>query len=185
MNRELIGKIKSFLQLAGFFLLVLYFISGYVLAVYKIEGESMNPLLVHGDRVVSDRLVYKLSPIERYDIVVMHSPAEPRKFLIKRVIGLPDETIRIDNGSVYVDGKKIDDDYVPDEFRSSETIKSTRIPKGHYFVAGDNRGISNDSRVWATQANHWPFVGERYIIGKIRGCVWPISRVSWISSKAN
>lgn len=179
----MINKIKIFFQLIGYYVLALYFISGYVLAVYKIEGESMNPLLVNGDRVVSDRLVYKLSSIERYDVVVMHSPAEPHKYLIKRIIGLPGETIRIDNGSVTVNGRKIDDDFVPPELRSSETIDAITVPQGHYFVAGDNRMISNDSRVWTTQANHYPFIGERYILGKIRCRVWPVSRIRWIPTK--
>ena len=182
MNPESTNKVKSFFQLLSFYLLVLYFISGYVLAVYKIEGESMNPLLINGDRVVSDRLVYKLSSIERYDVVVMHSPAEPRKYLIKRVIGLPGETIRIDKGVITIDGMVIDESYIPDDLHSSETIDPLNIPKGHYFVVGDNRSISNDSRVWTTQINQYPFVGERYILGKIRARVWPLTRIRWISS---
>lgn len=185
MHRNMADKIKSFVCLTCFYVLVLYFVSGYVLAVYRIEGQSMNPMLMHGDRVLSDRLVFNLSEIRRYDIVVLHSPSEPRKYLIKRIIGLPGETISIDQGTVFINGRAIDENYIPVDLRSSETLKSLLIPHGHYFVLGDNRLVSNDSRLWATQSNLWPFVGERYILGKIRFCVWPVSRIRWISSETD
>ncbi len=143
----------------------------------------MYPLLDNGDRVVADRLVYKVSEIQRYDVVVFYSPSDPQSYFIKRVIGLPGETLRIQNGNVFIDGAKLDDAFITDEFRSFENLNSVLIPLGHYFVVGDNRNNSNDSRSWSLHRYSWPFVGERYVLGKIRCRIWPLQRIGWFSSE--
>ncbi len=111
----------------------------------------MNPVLLHGDRVVSSRLAYKISDIKRGDVVVFYSPAEPQKYYIKRIIGLPEETVQIRNGTIFIDNHQLDDSFIPDEFRTNENLNPTLIPLGHYFVVGDHRNVSNDSRAWTRQ----------------------------------
>jgi signal peptidase I len=174
-------SVKTVSRILFVYLLIFYFTSSYVVSVYRIEGSSMQPLLNRGDRVVADRLVYKLSDIERNDVVVFFSPSDPHKYYIKRVVGLPGETIGFQDGDTYIDGKKLEEPFVPDNSRSHENLKTTLVPLGHYFVVGDNRISSNDSRSWTIYPHSWPFVGERYILGKIRCRVWPLNRIQWFS----
>jgi signal peptidase I len=182
VEQSKVDEIKSLIRLSGYLILFLYFFTGYVASIYRIEGSSMNPLLFHGDRIVSDRLTYKFSDIQRGDVIVFLSPSEPRKYFIKRVIGLPGETIRIIDGTIYVNNQEVDNSFIPEEYRTTESLKSEKIPMGHYFVAGDHRNVSDDSRVWSAKPGSWPFVPERYIQGKVRWCVWPLSRVGGIHS---
>ncbi|MBN1879198.1 signal peptidase I [bacterium] len=182
MKKETVDEIKNLSRICFYFILVLYFITGYVGTIYKIEGSSMNPLLLNTDRVISDRLVYKMSDIRRGDVVVFHAPAQPRKYFIKRIIGLPGETIEIRRGSIYVGNQRVDDSYIPEEYRTTEDLEPTIIPLGFYFVVGDHRNVSDDSRTWACQNSHWPFVPERYIQGKIRCIIWPLNRIKTIPS---
>lgn len=142
----------------------------------------MNPLLDHGQRVVSNRLSYKTSPIQRGDVVVFTAPSETRKTFIKRIIGLPGELIRIDKGKIFIEGKQLDDSYVPLEYLTTEDLKQLRIPLGHYFVVGDHRNVSNDSRLWTKQTGSFPFVPERYIKGKIIFRIWPPTQIGPVES---
>lgn len=182
MKAETIDEIKSYVRLIGCALLFIYFMSNYIVTCYRIEGRSMYPLLENSQRVIANRLAYKASPVKRGDVVVFTAPSDPEKTFIKRIIGLPGDLIRIDNGDIYVGREKIDDSFVPDEFRSSETTPPTRVPMGFYFVAGDNRVISDDSRVWLQQKGSFPFVPERYIQGKVAFRIWPISQTGFIPS---
>ncbi|MCD4655235.1 signal peptidase I [bacterium] len=182
MKVESVIEIKSFTRICGLAFLFLYFFSNYIMTLYRIEGNSMNPVLVNGERVISCNLYYKLTSIQRGDVVAFTCPSDPRKTYIKRIIGLPGEVIQIRNGKIFVDNKPIDDSFIPTEFRTKESLNPIRIPLGHYFVAGDHRNISSDSRVWATLYATSPFVPRRYIMGKIFFRIWPLSEIGSVKS---
>jgi len=147
------------------------FLVTYVASAYKIEGNSMERALSDQERVIITKLGVK-NNIKRYDIVVLYKPDEPKKSIIKRVIGLPAEIIEIRAGDVYINGRRLPEPYLPKEkdimFRSIN-MKPLLIQEDHYFVIGDNRTVSQDSRVFGP-------VSQKYINGKTLLRYWPFSR---------
>lgn len=147
------------------------FLITYVASAYKIEGNSMEIALHDQERIIIAKWGVK-NNIGRYDIVILHKPDEPGKSIIKRVIGLPEEIIEIRNGDVYINGKKLHEPYLPEEkdimFRSIN-MKPLLIQEDHFFVIGDNRTVSQDSRVFGP-------VSQKYIYGKTFLRYWPFSR---------
>ncbi|HPQ41075.1 MAG TPA: signal peptidase I [bacterium] len=162
-----------------------YFFTSYVFKAYKVEGTSMQPLLQDGERIFVNRLLYRVNDIKRGDVVVFYYPSEPKDYYIKRVLGLPGEIIEVRRGSVYVNNRKIDDHFVPSYFRSRESVRKMRIPKGHYFVSGDHRNRSYDSRAWAGEMDKTPFVPEKYIMGKASFRYWPLTEFGIIPRNFN
>ncbi|MCD4652785.1 signal peptidase I [bacterium] len=162
-----------------------YFFTSYVFKAYKVEGTSMQPLLQDGERIFVNRLLYRVDDIERGDVVVFYYPAEPKDFFIKRVIGLPGETVEVRRGIVYINGKKVDDHFVPSYFKSRETVRKMIIPNGHYFVSGDHRNRSYDSRAWSKEKDKSPFVPEKYVMGKASFRYWPITVFGTIDGDFN
>lgn len=142
MNKE---KVLSFLKsLIPYVVIVLVvvLIRSFLFTPIKVIGPSMNPTLASGDIMILN----KVAKIDRFDIVVISSDKSP-DVLIKRVIGLPGETIEIKDDVIYINGKKIKENYGKGE---TSDFPLTEIPKGEYFVLGDNRPISADSRVFGT-----------------------------------
>lgn len=138
----------------------------------KVEGTSMMPSLVDQERIFINKFVYKfgIGDIQRGDMIVFHFPADPSKSYIKRVIGLPGDTIAVEDGVVYVNGKRLDETYVPDEYRDRQSIPLLRVPPEHYYVLGDHRTSSNDSRAWGP-------VHRQYIYGKAVFVYWPLEKM--------
>jgi signal peptidase I len=138
----------------------------------KVEGTSMMPSLVDQERILINKFVYRMGfeSIERGDTVVFWFPRDPSKSYIKRVIGLPGDTIQIRQGQVIVNGSPLDEPYVPDEYRDRNSMPAVKVPPGHYFVLGDHRSSSNDSRIWGT-------VPSQSIYGKAVFVYWPIDRL--------
>ncbi len=138
----------------------------------KVEGTSMMPGLTDQERIFINKYTYKLGAgsIEREDLVVFHYPYDPSQSYIKRIIGLPGDSIQIDNGTVYVNGKKLDEPYVPAEYRDHVPLKKESVPADKYFVLGDHRSSSNDSRVWG-------FVDRKEIYGKAVFVYWPPDKI--------
>src|SRR5690242_19767217 len=112
----------------------------------KVEGTSMMPSLDDQERIFVNKYVYRLEPIQRGDIVVFRYPRDTSKSFIKRVIGLAGDRIRIDSGEVFVNGEELDEDYVPAAYADQRSYPETVVPPGSYFVLGDHRTMSNDSR---------------------------------------
>src|SRR5919109_2463435 len=125
----------------------------------KVEGTSMMPSLDDQERIFVNKFVYRLESIQRGDIVVFRYPREPSKSFIKRVIGLAGDRIRIEAGQVYVNGAPLEEDYVPRIYADQRSCPETIVPADSYFVLGDHRTMSNDSRDFGSVA-----VG--YIYGK-------------------
>jgi signal peptidase I len=132
----------------------------------RVEGTSMQPQLRDQDRLFINKFVYRFEKISRGDVVVFHYPRDPEKSYIKRVIALPGDSLRIDAGRVYVNGERIDEEYVPHAYRDSRSMPEIVIPAGHYFVMGDHRSISSDSRDFGP-------VERDLIYGKAAFVYWP------------
>jgi signal peptidase I len=136
----------------------------------KVEGTSMMPSLVDQERIFVNKFVYRLEPIERGDIVVFRYPYDPSKSYIKRVIGMAGDRIRIDAGLVYVNGEALDETYVPPEYADSRTYREVVVPSNYYYVLGDHRSMSEDSRSFGP-------VDQRLIYGKAVFGYWPMDKV--------
>ena len=132
----------------------------------RVEGTSMLPRLEDRDRLFINKFVYHISSIERGDVVVFHYPRDPEKSYIKRVIALPGDRLRIDHGRVFVNGKPLREPYVPAEYRDNRSLAEMTIPADSYFVMGDHRSISSDSRDFGP-------VDRSLIYGKAVFVYWP------------
>src|SRR6476659_3354354 len=136
----------------------------------KVEGTSMMPSLEDQERIFVNKFVYRLEPIERGDIVVFRYPRDPSKSYIKRVIGMQGDDIRIDGGQVYVNGKALDETYVPSEYTDQRSYPDIVVPPHCYFVLGDHRSMSNDSRDFGS-------VNQSFIYGKAVFGYWPMEKM--------
>jgi len=136
----------------------------------KVEGTSMMPSLDDQERIFVNKFVYHWEPIERGDIVVFRYPRDPSKSYIKRVIGIPGDQIRIDSGQVYVNGEPVVEDYVPPAYTDERSYSEIVVPPHNYFMLGDHRSMSNDSRDFGP-------VKEGYIFGKAVFGYWPVDRL--------
>lgn len=132
----------------------------------RVEGTSMLPGLEDHDRLFINKFVYHLESIHRDDVIVFHYPRDPEKSYIKRVIALPGDRLRIDDGQVYLNGKLLPEPYVPQKYRDTRSMAATVIPEDEYFVMGDHRSISSDSREFGPVDRH-------LIYGKAVFVYWP------------
>ena len=169
-------------------ILVAVLLRTFVVATYSIPSGSMEPTLQVGDRIVVDKLSYHLHGVDRTNIVVFSTPPNencagpPVADLVKRVIGLPGETISLQDGSVYINGRLLPEPFLPPAIRSDTYPGPSnngyalhhpyRIPAGEVFVMGDNRPESCDSRYWGP-------IRESTIVGKVGMRIWPLSRIGF------
>lgn len=146
-----------------------------ILFIYQpvqVEGTSMEPALVNEERIFINKFTYRfgIEKIGRGDMVVFRFPNDPSKSFIKRVIGLPGDEIRIDKGQVFVNGRRLEESYLPDGYRDDSSWGPGKIATGHYFVLGDHRRSSNDSRNWGA-------VHRDLIYGKAVFVYWPLDKI--------
>lgn len=139
----------------------------------RVEGTSMLPELRDQDRLFINKFAYRFEHIERGDVVVFHYPRDPEKSYIKRVIALPGDNLRVDQGRVYVNGQSVDEWYVPKRFRDNRSMGEMTIPQDEYFVMGDHRSISSDSRDFGP-------VDRELIYGKAAFIYWPAGEMGVI-----
>ena len=132
----------------------------------RVEGTSMLPRLEDHDRLFINKFVYRISAIQRGDVVVFHYPRDPEKSYIKRVIGLPGDRVVIDRGRVYLNGKLQREPYVPEEYRDTRSMAEVVVPEDAFFMMGDHRSISSDSREFGP-------VDRDLIYGKAVFVYWP------------
>jgi signal peptidase I len=132
----------------------------------RVEGTSMLPRLEDQDRLFINKFVYHLSAIERGDVVVFRYPRDTEKSYIKRVIALPGDRLSIVHGTVWLNGKRQIETYVPDEYRDLRSMDEIVVPAGYYFMMGDHRSISSDSREFGP-------VERSLIYGKAAFVYWP------------
>jgi len=132
----------------------------------RVEGTSMLPRLEDRDRLFINKFVYHVSAIERGDVVVFHYPRDPEKSYIKRVIALPGDRLWIDHGQVWLNGKPLREGYVPEDYRDSRSMGEIIVPEESFFMMGDHRSISSDSREFGP-------VEQSLIYGKAVFIYWP------------
>ena len=141
----------------------------------KVEGTSMAPLLSDQERIFINKFVYRFEPIERGDVVVFWYPLDHSKSFIKRVVGLPGEEVEIRQGIVYVNGAALEEPYVPPQYEDLSDYGPKRVPHDSYFVMGDHRISSNDSRVFGP-------VASRFIYGRAVFAYWPVDHFGSLST---
>lgn len=145
---------------------------------HQVQGRSMYPNFHDREYILTDKISYRKSPPERGDVVVFHAPPPYDSDFIKRIVGLPGETVMIRSGYVYVDGTQLPEMYLPNDYVTSEKAflregVPYKVPENYYIVLGDNRGFSSDSREWGP-------VSEKAIVGKAWVRYWPIDRIGFV-----
>jgi signal peptidase I len=135
----------------------------------RVEGTSMVPMLQDQDRLFINKLAYRMGDVRHSDVVVFHYPRDITKSYIKRVIALPGDRLRIDHGRVYVNDVKLAEPYVPARYADERSQPEMVVPAGEYFVMGDHRSISSDSRDFGT-------VDRGLIYGKASFVYWPFDQ---------
>jgi signal peptidase I len=163
MGHEVVAGLQTLVSAAVYATLIVTF----GVQVARVDGLSMAPTLEDHDRLIVNKLVYELGDPRRGDIVMLYYPLNPDKMFVKRVIAREGDTVRIVDGRVYVNDIPLHDDYVPAEFRSHDDWGPQVIQQGYYFVMGDHRNNSSDSR-------HWGPVPKKYIVGKVKVRWWPL-----------
>jgi signal peptidase I len=167
-----------------FALMLLALVMVFVIQPVKVEGTSMLPHLRDGERIFVNKLIYyddyRWAPkVQRGDVIVFWFPDDPSKSYIKRVIGLPGDTVEIHDGRVRVNGKDLDETYLDPQLNLSHASRAPVFVKpNYYFVMGDNRDNSSDSRIWG-------LVPKKYVYGKALFRYWPLTTASLISHDAH
>lgn len=151
-------------------LIASFLIITFVYQPVKVEGTSMLPRLEDQDRLFINKFIYHFETIHRGDVVVFYYPRDPRKSYIKRVIALPGDDLRIDDGRVFVNGERVREPYVPRRFRDERSVGEMVVPAGEYYVMGDHRSISSDSRDFGP-------VDRSLIYGKASFIYWPADQM--------
>jgi signal peptidase I len=151
-----------------------FFLITFVAQAFRVQGTSMLPLLEDNERIIVNKFVYRFRPIERGDVVVFWYPKDPSVSFIKRVVGRPGDQVEIRRGAVFVNGQRVREDYVRMQFKDDESYAPVQVPPGYYYVLGDHRNSSNDSRSWGE-------VPEKYIYGKALLRFWPLSKMGLIN----
>jgi len=173
--------VAEWVVLIGIALAIALIVKTFLFQAFYIPSDSMDPTLKTGDRVIVNKLSYDLHAVHRGDIVVFHAPKGPDgksvdpgiNILVKRVVGLPGETIegRLD-GRIYINGKRLREPYLHLDGRNTSAFPPFVIPKDSYWVMGDNRGNSRDSRFFP---NHT--IPKKDIIGRVFLRIWPLQRI--------
>lgn len=171
LRRELRSWTRDLAVALGLALAIIIFLYQPV----KVEGTSMAPLLSNQERIFINKFVYRFEPIERGDVVVFWYPLDRSKSFIKRVVGLPGETVEIRSGNLYINGIELAEPYVPASYLDSSKYPPTVIPQSEYFVMGDHRDSSNDSRVFGP-------VPRQFIYGKAVFAYWPVDHFGSLTS---
>jgi signal peptidase I len=180
------SEVKSITRDIIFAAVMAVLIVVFVVQPVKVEGTSMQPRLENDERIFVNKFKYNFEPVERGEIVVFWFPDDPTKSFIKRVIGLPGESIDMDpKGHITINGLPIDESYLAPERNQNarEKWNSVRnewkyVKAHYYFVMGDNRDASNDSRSWG-------LVPEKYIYGKAMFRYWPLQRMGSLDTTSN
>lgn len=173
LRRELRSWTRDLAVALGLALVIIVFLYQPV----KVEGTSMAPLLSDQERIFINKFVYRFEPIERGDVVVFWYPLDRTKSFIKRVIALPGETIEIRSGHLYIDNKEWAEPYVPAIYLDGTSYGPRVIPSDEYFVMGDHRDSSNDSRVFGP-------ISRQCIYGKAVFAYWPVNHFGSLTSSS-
>lgn len=147
-----------------------FFIRYFIVELYMVEGPSMRPTLVSGERLVVNKFLYRFKEPQRGEVVVFRYPKDPSRDFIKRVIGVPGDTIEVKDGRVIRNGQVLDESYILERIRGN--YSPAKVPEGHIFAMGDNRNNSEDSRF-----KDVGFVPYELIKGKAMVIFWPFDHI--------
>lgn len=169
-------ELWEYIKLILIVVIVMVGLQRYVIINAQIPSESMENNIMTGDRIFGNRLAYISSEPKRFDVVIFKFPDDESQYFIKRVIGLPGESIDIVDGKVYIDGS---DTPLDDSFCKETPLGvgdgHFEVPENSYFMLGDNRNVSKDSRFWKN-----PYVQKDKILGEAVLRYWPITKISLI-----
>jgi len=169
-NSTLGEEVKDWIVSILIAVVLAFFIRYFIVELYMVEGPSMRPTLVNNERLVVNKFIYRFKPPERNDIIVFRYPRDPSRDFIKRVIGIPGDTIEIKDGRVFVNGQLLNETYILEKTRGSYSLAT--VPEGHIFVMGDNRNNSEDSRF-----KDVGFVSHDLVKGKAVMIFWPLDHI--------
>ena len=158
--------LKEVFQTAIISLAIFLFIYVFLVQPHRVQGSSMVPTFESGELLLTEKLTYRLYKPQRGDVIVFAAPVSKNADFIKRIIGFPGETVKIADGSVYINSQKLDENYISSPTEGNETIT---ISNNEYFVLGDNRGASSDSTAFGP-------IKKASIRGKVWLVYWPIFR---------
>lgn len=171
-------KLGSFfielVQVVVFAVSIFLFVYLLVLQPHKIKGESMEPNFHNGEYLLTDKVSYRIGDPKRGDVIVFKAPPSHKDEFIKRILGLPGDTVKVENGTLYINGHEVHESYLPSDFKTrsksfAQEGKELVVPDNSYFVMGDNRDRSLDSRDLG-------FIERKYITGRAWIMYWPLSR---------
>jgi signal peptidase I len=172
-------QVIEWMVLIGAALLLALLIKAFLFQAFYIPSESMVPTLNKNDRVLVNKLSYKFHDVHRGDIVVFKAPPGQEdniKDLVKRVIGLPGDTIEFRNGAVWINGKQLDEGYLPDGTVTTQSCgvdAQVTVPAKHYWMMGDNRTASKDSRCFGA-------IPDGDIVGRVFFKMWPLNKIGFM-----
>ncbi len=168
-KKELFGYIRMIVVVV----LVIVLLQEFIIINARIPSASMEPTVSVGNQIFGSRLTYKFRDPERYDIIIFHDPDNPKKLLIKRIIGMPGDIVDVHDGNVYINGSEtpLEDRFCmePSSTLEGNLVYPIVVPSDSYFVLGDNRMDSNDSRFWTNT-----FVQKGEILGNAVFRYWPV-----------
>jgi signal peptidase I len=164
VGEELVAWMKTVVSAAVYATLIVTF--GFQVA--RVEGQSMVPTLEDQDRLIVNKWIYRWADPQVGDVVMLYYPEDPDKSFVKRVVAEPGDTIRGENGKVYRNEVLLNDDFIPEQYRDYQSWGPYVVKLGYYFVMGDHRNNSSDSRQWGD-------VPKKYIIGKVQVRWWPLN----------
>jgi signal peptidase I len=162
LGDELLAWLKTVASAALYATLIITF----VFQVARVEGRSMAPTLEDHDRLIINKFAYRIDEPHLGDIVMLYYPSDPSQSFVKRLIAGEGDQVRIVDGRVYRNGVLLDDSFVLPTYRSHDDWGPEVVPEGYYFVMGDHRNASSDSR-------HWRYVPKKYVVGKVQVRWWP------------
>ena len=142
---------------------------------YRIEGQSMEPNFQHGQYLLVNKLAYRLGEYRRGDVIVFHYPNNPSQDYIKRVIGLPGDTVEFQDGVLIVNGLSVEEPY--EQVPIARNIEAQTVAPGFLYVLGDNRPASSDTRTWGQ-------LSQEFVIGKAWLAIWPVDRAGLVEHPA-
>ncbi len=160
------------IAIAGAIFVVVY---AFLFRPFQVNGESMFPNYHNGEYILTNLITLRISDLKRGDVVVFNAPIDKEKDFIKRIIGVPGDTVAVENGKIILNGKMLDESEYLDESVYTESgpflgTQTVTVPPDNYFVSGDNRPHSSDSRAWG-------FVPKDKMIGKSMIVYWPVNRM--------
>lgn len=170
---RLVPSLTAWLRDLVISLLISAFVIIFLYQPVKVEGTSMMPGLDDQERIFINKFVYRLEPIQRGDVIVFRYPRDLSKSYIKRVIGMPGDRVRIDEGQVFVNGVRLREVYVPDDFEDLRSYPEVTVPANSFYVLGDHRSMSNDSRDFGC-------VSQQFVSGKAVFVYWPMDKLGTV-----